>query len=205
MSDSTHSSPETRQLSDPPGGLLLWIVVGLELVTFSIVFLALALYRGRNPAEFASRQSALDPQLGLALTLILVLSGMLAALAVGAYRRGRPFRARKYFIAAAATGVLFLVLKSVDYAQHAAAGHGLSSHDFWAAYILSTGFHFAHVLVGTALLVVAAWRVASPADTRPGTDAVDPETLIAGSALFWHMCDIAWFFLFPLFYAPISG
>jgi heme/copper-type cytochrome/quinol oxidase subunit 3 len=28
-----------------------------------------------------------------------------------------------------------------------------------------------------------------------------PVETIAAVALFWHLCDLAWFFLFPLFFA----
>jgi heme/copper-type cytochrome/quinol oxidase subunit 3 len=50
-----------------------------------------------------------------------------------------------------------------------------------------------HVLIGLVLLAYTARRLG-----RGRFE--DPETAVAGSALFWHMCDVAWFFLFPLFF-----
>ena len=50
------------------------------------------------------------------------------------------------------------------------------------------------ISAGVGLLVGVAARV-------DRVTFADRETAVAGSALFWHMCDVAWFFLFPLFFA----
>lgn len=181
-----------RRLLEPPGGILMWIVVVLELLTFSIIFVLLASFRLSEPELFAAGQRALDPDLGLAQTLTLLSSGWLVAEAVHAHRRQRIRRARRLYAAGIAAGLAFVALKVVDYAQKSAAGLGLDD-DFGAAYLLATGFHFAHVLVGLTMLLYAALRLGR----KPFEDE---ETAVAGTALFWHMCDIAWFFLFPLFY-----
>lgn len=191
----TSPHPSTRALTDPPGGVLGWIIVTLELLTFSIVFGALAVYRSSSTEEFRAGQAALDANLGLALTLVLITSGALAAIGVHAFRRGEMARTRRWFFAAAASGMAFVVLKAIDYSNHAAMGHGLGSSGFWDAYVLATGFHYAHVLVGVALLTSVAWKIGK-------SRFEDEETAVAGIALFWHMCDVVWFFLFPLFYTP---
>jgi heme/copper-type cytochrome/quinol oxidase subunit 3 len=58
---------------------VLWLIVSLELLTFAMVFLLVASQRRTAPAFFAEGQRSLDPWLGLALTLLLVTSGALAA------------------------------------------------------------------------------------------------------------------------------
>ncbi|MFW6067326.1 MAG: cytochrome c oxidase subunit 3 [Myxococcota bacterium] len=188
---SQHTSP--RPLLEPPGGILMWIVVALELLTFSIVFIMLASWRGSEPSTFAAGQQLLDARTGLAQTLALLTSGWLVAEAVHAWRADRIGRARRFYAGGIAAGLGFVLLKVLDYANKARLGMDLDDA-FGAAYFLATGFHFAHVLVGLALLTYVALRVGR----RPFED---PETAVAGTALFWHMCDIAWFFLFPLFYA----
>jgi nitric oxide reductase NorE protein len=182
-----------RALHDPPGGLLMWIVVGLELAVFALVFGLIAYLRASDPALFAMGQAALDPTVGLGFTITLLTSGFLAAEGVHAFRDGRIDRARGYYAGAVAFGVAFVALKVQDYAGKLGAGFVLGTNDFWDAYLLGTGFHFAHVLVGLGLL---AYVGASLGKTK----FEDDETTVAGIALFWHMCDIAWFFLFPLFY-----
>ncbi len=181
-------------IDDPPGGLLFWIVVALELAAFAIILLAVAHLRRSQGDVFRAGQAALDARVGLALTLALVTSGWLAAEGVHAFRAGRIGRARAFHGGAVTAGLAFVALKVADYAAKGRAGVGLGVNDFWDYYLLATGFHFAHVLVGLAML---AYVGASMGRAR----FEDPETAVAGTALFWHMCDVAWFFLFPLFFA----
>lgn len=188
-----NSSRAPRALLNPPGGVLMWIVVALELAAFGVVFVFVALLRRAEPAVFRAGQAALDPRLGLGLTVALVTSGWLAAEAVHAYRKRAFARSRRCYAGAIATGLVFVVLKLVDYVHKAQAGHGLGVNDFWDAYVLATGFHFAHVLVGLGLLASVGARVGK-------ARFEDDETAVAGTALFWHMCDLAWFFLCPLFF-----
>lgn len=183
-----------RALTDPPGGPLLWIIVGLELGTFALIFAAIAWLRSSDPSGFAAGQQALSGPFGLALTLVLLTSGGLAAQAVADYRRGHTTAARRYFQAATAVGASFAILKVYDYSVHFSAGRGLGVSDFWDVYLLATGFHFAHVLVGLGLLGGLSSRVGLGQFS-------DEESAVVGSAVFWHMCDVAWFFLFPLFFA----
>lgn len=173
--------------------MLLWIIVALELAAFSVIFVFVALLRRGEPAMFRAGQAALDPWMGLGLTAALVTSGWLTAEAVRAFRLGALARSRRLYGAAIVGGLGFVVLKLVDYASKIRAGHALGVDDFWDAYLLGTGFHFVHVLVGLGLLMSVARRVGK-------ARFEDDETAIAGTALFWHMCDIAWFFLFPLFF-----
>lgn len=171
----------------------MWIVVGLELVTFSLVFVAVGLTRAGDAGVFAAGQALLDPWHGLALTIALLTSGWLAAEAVHAFRDAKIRRARRYYVASIGAGLAFVVLKIVDYVEKSRAGLSLSD-DFGSVYLLATGFHFAHVLAGLSMLVYVATRIGR-------AKFEDDETAVAGTALFWHMCDLAWFFLFPLFYA----
>lgn len=182
---------KARALEDPPGGVLLWLIVSLELVTFAIVYALVASLRHAEPQRFAEGQAALSQGLGLALTLLLVTSGALAAQGVHRFRQGRLDDTRRWFLGAAALGAVFLGVKGFDFTAHLGAGHRLGAADFWDAYLLATGFHFVHVVVGVGLLLFVSLR-------RAAFD--DVETAYAGTALFWHLCDVVWFFLFPLFF-----
>lgn len=196
MTDITSDTPlhadraPPRSLTDPPGGVLMWIVFALEAITFSIIFVILASFRSGE--AFEAGQRALDPTFGLVLTVTLLTSGWLVAEGVHAYRKNRIDRARRYYAGGIAIGLGFVGLKVFDFVSKSSAGLGLGD-DFGTAYFLATGFHFVHVLIGLAMLVWVAARMGR----KPFEDA---ETAVAGTALFWHMCDIAWLFLFPLFY-----
>lgn len=181
-----------RALTDPPGGVLMWIVFGLELITFSIIFVMLGSFRSGASSVFEAGQRALDPTFGLALTVTLLTSGWLVAEGVHAYRKDRVDRARRYYAGGIAIGLGFVGLKVFDFVSKSSAGLGLGD-DFGTAYFLATGFHFVHVVIGLGMLGWVAWRMG-----RKRFE--DAETAVAGTALFWHMCDLAWLFLFPLFY-----
>ena len=165
----------------------------LELGTFAMVLGAIAYLRGSDPVTFRAGQAALDPRVGAALTGALVTSGWLAAEGVHAYRTGRVALTRRYFGGAVLVGFGFVGLKLYEYIGKARMGLGLGSSDFWDLYFLGTGFHFMHVLIGLGLLTTVGLRAGR-------TPFEDPETAVAGTALFWHMCDLVWFFLFPLFF-----
>jgi nitric oxide reductase NorE protein len=168
----------------------MWLIVGLELLTFSLVFVMVAAFRRGAPALFHAQRAALSPAFGLALTVLLVTSGLFAALAVEAVRARRVARARGFLVATLVAGGLFVALKLHDAVALIRGGHHLGVDDFWDAYFLATGFHFVHVVVGLGLL---AWVVRVVARA--------PVETVAAVALFWHLCDVAWFFLFPLFFA----
>ena len=196
---SDHGLPRPtahRALIDPPGGVLMWFIITLELFSFAIICVGIAHLRSSQSAVFRAGQAALDTRVGLLLTLSLVTSGWLVAEAVHAYREAHFERARRFYFGAIGMGLAFVGLKLHDYSSKIRAGHGLGVNDFWDVYLLATGFHFVHVLVGLALLAYVGTRVRQDSFE-------DPETAFVGTALFWHMCDAVWFLLFPLFFARI--
>ena len=86
------------------------------------------------------------------------------------------------------------MVKGVEYAAKFVAGINLSTNTFYMFYLLLTGFHFLHVLVG---LLALGWLWLR---TRRGAyDSTDCHALETGAA-FWHMVDLLWIVLFPLVY-----
>ena len=113
-------------------------------------------------------------------------SGFLAAQALHWRETARRGAARGALVAAAALGVVFLVIKGVEYADKAAQGISYETHPFFTFYYLLTGFHAAHVVAGVLILLLVAWQDA-------------PRNIEAGAA-FWHMVDLVWVLLFPVIY-----
>ena len=83
-------------------------------------------------------------------------------------------------------GIVFLVLKGIEYADAAAKGLGTEAHPLYTFYWLLTGFHAAHVAAGVIVLALVAIRL-------------KPDQVEAG-AQFWHMVDLVWVILFPIIY-----
>jgi len=185
------TSQGERELS---GGTVIWLFVAVELLTFGLFFVGFAAARRTDPALFLAGQQQLHPLLGAINTAVLLSGGWLAARGVLANRSGEQGVTARCFAGAAVTGVIFMGLKLTEYAGVFAAGVSLSTSTFWFFYLFVTGLHFLHVLAGVGFLAATAWRAARGAydgDTGSTVEAV---------AVFWHLVDLIWIFLFPLFY-----
>lgn len=167
-----------------PGELIIWVLIASELAVFGAALLVFLALRLRDPAGFAEAQAHLHRLSAGVNTVTLVTSGLAAALAVRAARTGRATRC--WLGATMALGVVFLILKGVEYRDAWAQGIGLETHVFYTFYYLLTLFHAAHVLAGIVILGLVAIRARA--------DAVE------AGAQFWHMVDLVWVLLFPVVY-----
>ncbi|WP_281968806.1 cytochrome c oxidase subunit 3 [Roseovarius nanhaiticus] len=177
---------EPSILEELPGDFLMWVLIISELLVFGAGLGAFLSVRLTDPAGFAEAQQHLD-RTGAGLnTVVLITSGYLAARALQFRQAARRGAARLALVAAAALGVVFLVIKGAEYADKAAKGINYDTHPFFMFYYLLTGFHAAHVVAGVILLLLVAWRDA-------------PDNIEMGAA-FWHMVDLVWVLLFPIVY-----
>lgn len=171
---------------DLPGDLMIWVLIVSELLVFGAGLAAFLGVRITDPAGFAAAQDHLHRAAAGINTVILVTSGWLAALGAQAVEAGRIGRGRAALSAAAALGLTFLVVKMAEYADKAGQGIGIETHPFFTFYYLITGFHAAHVAAGIVVLLLTALRAR-------------PNEVEAGVA-FWHMVDLVWVLVFPVFY-----
>lgn len=169
-----------------PGEPIMWILIGSELAAFGAGLIAFLGARMLDPALFAAGRATLDAQAGALNTLVLVTSGLFAALATRDAEAARGMRARFWLGAAILLGGAFLAIKAREYAAHAAHGVGIETDVFFTFYYLLTGFHALHVIAGMLILAIVAVR-AAPAAVETG-------------AQFWHMVDLVWVLLFPVIY-----
>ena len=65
---------------------------------------------------------------------------------------------------------------------------------FFGLYYMMTGLHALHVVVGLVLLTISLIKVMK---RKMGPDNYH---LLENSALYWHLVDLIWIFLFPLLY-----
>jgi nitric oxide reductase NorE protein len=176
----------TSPLDELPGELLMWVLIVSELLVFGAALAAFLAVRAGDPAGFAASQALLHREAGALNTLVLVTSGLFAALATQAALAERVRRTRGWLAAAVLLGGAFLAVKGAEYWAKASAGIGTETHPFFTFYYLVTGFHAMHVLAGMVVLALVAVR-ARPAEVETG-------------AAFWHMVDLVWVLLFPVIY-----
>jgi nitric oxide reductase NorE protein len=179
-----------------PGETGLWVLVGGDLVVFSVFFVLLLLQRSNDPAAFLDSQRALNQYIGGLNTLLLLTSSLFVALAVRSLRAQstpQPFASR-CFGAAALLGLGFVGAKAFEWSERFAAGQTISTNEFFMFYFMYTGIHLLHVMVGLGVLTLLF-----VVSRRPKLDAGSMPMIEAGG-VFWHLVDLLWIILFALFY-----
>lgn len=171
------------RVDDLPGELILWVLIVSELAVFIAGVSVMVVLGLLDPQGFAAAQAQLDGRMAALNTLVLVTSGLFAARAERAAQAGEIRAARRGLLLAALGGVIFLIVKGVEYARDSRAGIGIDSHPFFTFYYLLSGFHAAHVIAGVFVLALVAIR-AEPAPVQAG-------------AMFWHMVDLVWVLILP--------
>ena len=184
--------PDHKHLYYPPGGLLLWGLVLLELFTFGVALTAFFVSSHGAPEAFHASRQQLVPIYGLVNTVFLLTSGYFMALSMQHFKQQNFPSTRRYISLAMLGGVFFIILKSVEYQQKLSQGFTLSYDPFFTYYWLLTVFHLMHVIVGLIILAGLYFRLKNPEQCKR-------EDYEAG-ATFWHMCDIIWLILFPTVY-----
>ncbi len=164
----------------------MWVLIISELLVFGAFLLGFGIARIQNPEIFHTGQATLDIRLGALNTILLVTSGWFAALAVQVRERGDITGSRRKITLAMLLGAAFLVIKGIEYADKINHGLDIETDTFFTLYYLITGFHAMHVVMGMIILAIVSWKNTT-------------ENLETGAA-FWHMVDLIWLIVFPIFY-----
>jgi cytochrome c oxidase subunit III len=182
----------------------MWFFLFTEILLFGGLFLVYSVYRYMNAAEFHAAAAGLSTVLGTANTVILLTSSLTMALAISAVQRGNTRASIGLQAATMLLGILFLVNKYFEWSGHIREGlypnapellarnHGQIL--FYGLYYVMTGLHGLHVIAGLALIGIML--VFTMRGRINGNDHVRLEN----AGLYWHLVDLIWIYLFPLFY-----
>lgn len=135
----------------------------------------------------------LNTTFGAINTIFLLTSGFFMVNAVQEFKENNIVKSSFYLKLTMLGGLLFIIIKSIEYHHKIEAGISLETNMFFTFYWLLTAFHLIHVLVG---LVILVW-------TNKGMRNKNSDTTIEyveACAAFWHMCDLIWLLLFPVLY-----
>ena len=197
MSQGIHKDYATAKLG-------MWLFLFTEILLFGGLFLLYAVYLRRYPHEFAAAGTQLNWQMGTANTAILLTSSLCAAMAVSAVQRSEQRRTMALIGGTVLCAAGFMVIKYFEWS--AKIGHGVypgSAHlkagppgesVFYSLYFMTTGIHGLHVIIGAGLLTWIAAKV------KGGSVNSGDYILMENSALYWHLVDLIWIFIFPLYY-----
>jgi cytochrome c oxidase subunit 3 len=185
----------------------MWLFLFTEILLFGGLFLVYAAYREMNANEFHTAGREMSVTIGAVNTIILLTSSLTMALSISAIKNGAKTRSLLLQIATIILGMVFLVNKYVEWTDH--ISHGLypgspellnMGHGkilFFGLYYVMTGIHGLHVLIGMAIIGFIAVLTARGSVTR------EDYIKLENAGLFWHLVDIIWIYLFPLFYLII--
>ncbi len=177
----------------PPGGILLWILIFLELITFGAALVAMMVYGKQEPEMFHTSRLHLNTTIGTINTIVLITSGFFMALSVQYFKEKNLKKSSLFLKLTMLGGVFFLVLKGFEYYEKMEVGLTIGYNTFFTFYWLLTLFHVIHLLVG---LVILLFMQRDLNKNKLNAKIEDVEA----SAAFWHMCDLIWLLIFPVIY-----
>jgi cytochrome c oxidase subunit 3 len=202
MSDTIAHHDEHRD--DEASKLGMWLFIFTELLLFGGLFIVYSIYRYMHPTAFGLAAEELDVTVGTVNTVILLVSSMTIAMAATSIQKKDK---RTTLILIGITLVLALVFLVNKWFEWSAKiehqlypgsplleelGHGDTL--FYGLYFFMTGLHALHIVVGMVILSVVFVFVWKDKLT------FDNFQLLENGGLYWHLVDVIWIFLFPLFY-----
>jgi cytochrome c oxidase subunit III len=202
MSEMTAHIEEHRD--DEASKLGMWLFIFTELLLFGGLFLVYAIFRVQYPKAFHESSLELSVTIGAINTVVLLFSSMTVAMALTAIQKNETKRSLLFLGITLFCAAIFLVNKYFEWSGK--FHHGLypgselmkmldrGHHLYFSLYFFMTGLHALHIIIGMTLLFVCYFKVKSK--NINNQDYV----LLENGALYWHLVDLIWIFLFPLMY-----
>jgi len=173
----------------------VWLFLASEVMLFGALFSALILLR-TGATSWPHGYEVLNVPLATINTMVLITSSVSMVMSWAALRLGDFGRYRKWMGLTFLLGLVFMVIKTMEYAakfEH----HLYPSHDnFMATYFTLTGLHGLHVLGG---MIVIAYLL-GPGSKMWRTEPERYTNRVEVIGLYWHFVDLVWIFLFPTLY-----
>ncbi|MDB4972979.1 MAG: Cytochrome c oxidase polypeptide [Myxococcaceae bacterium] len=190
----------------------MWLFLAQEVLFFSGLFVAYLVFRLWYPDAWSVCSHELDWKMGTVNTLVLLFSSLTAVLAVRSAQLGERAKVNVYILITIACAFAFLVIKYFEYVHKFEAGLLPGSHfapvaghthatvfppgsaAYFSVYFMATGVHGLHVIIGIGVLF---WILKRNMSGEFSKDFFTPVDLVA---LYWHLVDLIWIYLFPFLY-----
>jgi len=182
----------------------MWLFLYTEIILFGGLFVLYAVYFYDYSSDFAQGGKELNRVIGTCNTILLLISSFTVAASITAIRQQAQKLCLWLLAASLLCGLIFLINKYFEWGHKFALGIYPNSPDlsggphgrniFFGLYYVITGLHGLHVIIGMTLLALSYWFV------YKGTITAQRFALLENSGLYWHLVDLIWIFVFPLFY-----
>lgn len=175
--------------------LALWLFLASEIMLFGGLFSAYIILRSGTP-DWPHGSSILNVPLATLNTIILISSSITmvmawASLAMNNFKKYRIYMALTIILA-----LVFLVVKSFEYAHKFEHHHFPSTNNFYGLYFVMTGLHGLHILGG----IIVNLYFLFPGSKMWMTHPKQFTGRVEAAGLYWHFVDLVWIFLFPVLY-----
>lgn len=199
-----HFVDSEQQFSSAKLGM--WIFLATEILFFGGLFAAYIIYRVWYPELFTMASAELDTLWGGVNTVVLIGSSLTVAMAIKSAQLNQKKNIAINLGITIALAAIFMVIKYFEWTHKFHIGiypgefyafDGIShpqANIFFSLYYLMTGLHGIHVIIGIGLMV---WLLKKALN---GDFDAEYYTPVEITGLYWHLVDIIWIFLFPLFY-----
>ncbi|MDR3652120.1 MAG: cytochrome c oxidase subunit 3 family protein [Paludibacter sp.] len=189
---------------DEASKLGMWLFIFTELLLFGGLFLVYTVFRAEYPQNFHEGSLELSVTIGAINTIALLFSSMTVAMALSAIQKNNRKLAMRLIAVTLLMALIFLFNKYIEWSmkfEHGLyPGSPLMPHlgrgdlMFFSLYFFMTGLHALHIIVGMVLLTMCFFKI------KNGTLNYQKYIHLENGALYWHLVDLIWIFLFPLLY-----
>ncbi len=182
----------------------MWLFLFTEVLLFGGLFVLYSVFLSKYPQEFHDAGKDLNVIIGTLNTVVLLVSSYFIALAISFIQRGDKQKAILFTWLTMAMALFFLVNKFFEW--KAKFGHGIyptsphlaelphGENIFFGLYYVMTGLHGIHVIIGMTVMGFMIHFLKKDAIRQ------DDFVKLENAGLYWHIVDLVWIFLFPLFY-----
>lgn len=209
---AAHPAGHAQGAGEAHGGasrMGMWLFLFTEAFLFGTLFLIYAVYLRLYLLDFRAGSALLALPIGAVNTVILLTSSLTVALAIASLERSRKTLCLAMLALTILLALAFLGIKGYEWSSK--FHHGIypgSPHLaeqprgeilFFGLYFVMTGLHGLHVLIGAAVLALTLAWVSGDRIRR------DRPAFLENAGLYWHLVDVIWIYLFPLFYLIRQG
>lgn len=201
--EQPHAHGQTHR-DDTGSKMGMWLFLFTEVLLFGGLFILYAGYRYEYSDAFIAAALRLDPILGAINTVILLTSSLTVVLGIVSIEKNKVKLCMFFLWMTQACGLIFLINKYFEWTHKIHLGlypsgpmmEELSKGEilFYGLYYVMTGLHGLHVIIGMSFIGFVMILIAKGKITHDNFQKLE------NSGLYWHLVDVIWIFLFPLFY-----
>jgi cytochrome c oxidase subunit 3 len=182
----------------------MWIFIFTEIILFGGLFIVYSITRSKYSNEFHGAAAHLNVIIGAINTVILLISSTTVAMSITAVQTKNKKLALRLLMVTIVCALIFLANKYFEWSGK--FHHGLYPGSdlmmelnrgyllFFSLYFFMTGLHALHIIVGLTILLIVYYKI------NKGIINHEKYVLLENGALYWHLVDLIWIFLFPLLY-----